>query len=357
MKSSKFLKKYMNAYSPTGQESEGQAVWIEYMKDWSDEQHLDPYGTAYCLVKSNSDKHGHTVVIEAHADEIAWMVSQIDSDGFLRVKRNGGSDNMIAPSKQVTVITHDGRKHTGVFGYPAVHVREKYTEMGLDQHDLWVDMGTNKEGVDKMGIEVGNMVVFNDEFGQVGDYYTGRALDNKIGGYIIAEAARRIKENNIDLPFDLYVVNSVQEEVGLHGAKMIAQRLKPDFAFVHDVCHNTSTPKMNKAKDCDTKGGNGPVIEYTAQNHRMAIKLIRETANRNNIPLQLSIGSYGNDTMGFFLANAGTPTAIVATPLKYMHTTVEMAHVDDVENAIKLFIETLKEIDHDFLNELKGGRV
>lgn len=346
----KFLENYLNSYTPTGEEYEGQKIWIDELSKYVDSTDSDAYGTAYGVVNGSSDKR---VVIEAHVDEISWMVINIESDGFLRVKRNGGSDNMIAPSKTVVVRTHKGEYIRGVFGYPAVHVRKNYTEQGLDQNELWVDLGLTKEEVLTKGVEVGNMVIFDDKFSKIGNYYTGRSLDNRIGGYIILEVAKRLKENNVKLPFDLYVVNSVQEEVGLYGAKMIAQTLKPDMAIIHDVCHNTNTPRYDKSKDGDVKGGNGPVLEYTAQNHRKIVSKIREIADSNEIPYQLSIGSYGNDTMGFFLANGGTPTTIIATPLKYMHTTVEQAHVDDVENAIKLFYNYLINIDVDFINSCK----
>ena len=121
---------------------------------------------------------------------------------------------------------------------------------------------------------------------------------------------------------------------------MIAKTLQADLALVHDVCHNTNTPKIDKAKDGDNKGGEGPCLEYTAQNHREINKMLREVAKDKKIPVQLTVGSMGNDTMAFFLEN--TPTAILATPLKYMHTTVEMAHKKDVKYAIKLYVEFLK---------------
>lgn len=351
MKSKKFLFNYMDSFSPVGEESEGQKVWTDYIAPFVDDVQIDPYGTAYCLIKSESE-NPLTVVLEAHADEICWMVNMIDPDGMLRVKRNGGSDNMIAASKTVVVRTHDGKYHRGVFGSPAVHTRENYTVKGPEQHELWVDLGLNRKEVDALGIEVGNMVIFDDKFSQIGNYWTGKSLDNKIGGYIIAEVARKLKKGNIKLPYNLYIVNSVQEEVGLHGAKMIAQRLKPDLALVHDVCHNTGTPGIVNTKEGNHKGGEGPVLEYSPQNHRKVIKKIKSVASANNITTQASIGSFGNDTMGFFLANGGTPTAIISTALKYMHTCVEMAHVTDVENVTKLFLETLKSIDAAFINDL-----
>jgi tetrahedral aminopeptidase len=223
--------------------------------------------------------------------------------------------------------------------------------MGYEQHELWVDCGlADKEAVLAAGIEVGNLITFDTQLEEIGDYYVGRSLDNKIGGYIIAEALRKIAEKGIKLPYDLYVVNSVQEEVGLYGAKKIAKQLQADIALVHDVCHNTNTPKVDKAKDGDNKGGEGPCLEYTAQNHRDINKMLREIAKSKNIPVQLTVGSYGNDTMAFFMEN--TPTAILATPLKYMHTTVEMAHKDDVKACIKLFVEFLKTLTPEKIDKI-----
>jgi putative aminopeptidase FrvX len=354
MKSNKkFLYDYLNAYAPVAQETEGQNIWLNYISEYSDEINVDAYGTAYGIRYSKDRTNPAKVVIEAHCDEIAWIITHIEESGMIRVKRHGGSDNMIAPSKTVMIHTHEGKKIRGLFGWPAIHTRESYTEKGYDQHELWVDTGLkDKKTVLKAGIEVGNLITFDTQLEEIGDYYVGRSLDNKIGGYIIAEALRKIVENKIDLPYDLYVVNSVQEEVGLHGAMKIAKRLQADLALVHDVCHNTDTPKIDKAKDGDNKGGLGPCLEYTAQNHRGINSDLREIAKANDIPIQLTVGSYGNDTMAFFMEN--TPTAILATPLKYMHTTVEMAHKKDVKNCIKLFIEFLKNLTPDKIDRING---
>ena len=354
-KNKQFLYDYLNAFAPVAQETEGQKVWTDYIKPFSDFLYTDAYGTSYGVRKSKTKFNTEfpKVVIEAHCDEIAWIITNIEADGMIRVKRHGGSDNMIAPSKTVMIHTHSGTKVKGVFGWPAIHTRKSYTEMGYDQHELWVDTGLKDlKAVNKAGVEVGNLITFDDQFHEMGDYYVGRSLDNKIGGYIIAEALRKIHEEDVQLPFDLYVVNSVQEEVGLHGAKKIAKHLKADLALVHDVCHNTNTPKINKAKDGDNKGGLGPCLEYTAQNHRGINKMVREIAKDKKIPVQLTVGSMGNDTMAFFMEN--TPTAILATPLKYMHTTVEMAHKKDVKSCIKLFVEFLKELTPEKINEINN---
>lgn len=353
MKANKeFLYKYLNAYSPVGQEEEGQEVWRNYIEEFVDVIKTDAYGTSYGIKRSKTE-NSTKVVIEAHCDEIAWIITNIEADGYIRVKRHGGSDNMIAPSKTVMIHTHDGKKVKGVFGWPAIHTRKAYTSMGYDQHELWVDTGLkDKKAVNKAGVEVGNLITFDDQFHEMGDYYVGRALDNKIGGYIIAEALREVVEKGIELPYDLYVVNSVQEEVGLHGAKKIAKHLQADLALVHDVCHNTNTPKIDKAKDGDNKGGAGPCLEYTSQNHRGINKMLRKIADDKKIPYQLTVGSMGNDTVAFFMEN--TITSILATPLKYMHSTVEMAAKKDVKRAIKIFVEFLLELTPDKINSLNN---
>jgi putative aminopeptidase FrvX len=355
--SKKFLYEYLNAFAPVGQETEGQNIWVNQVKPYSSQVRKDAYGTAVAVYGINNTVGADRkrVVIEAHCDEIAWIITHIESDGYIRVHRHGGSDNMIAASKSVIIHTHDGKKVKGYFGSPAVHVREKYTEKAPEPHELWIDVGVDSaEEVAKLGIEVACLVTFDDQFGEVGNYYVGRSLDNKIGGYIIAEVMRRLYESSVELPYDLYVVNAVQEEVGLFGARLIAKQLKADIALVHDVTHNTNHPKMDKAKEGDIKGGAGGCLEFTSQNHRTIISQIRNVAKVNDIPLQLGVGSYGNDTVSFFLEN--TPTAIIATPLKYMHTTVEMAHKDDVENVIKLFIETLKSITPEWIESINNPK-
>lgn len=353
----KFLYNYLNAYAPVAQENEGQKIWVDYIRPYVSTISIDAYGTAIATIPTvHTEDSSLNVVIEAHCDEIAWIITHIEKTGMIRVKRHGGSDNMIAPSKTVMIHTHDGKKVRGLFGWPAIHTRDSYTEMGYEQHELWVDCGLeDKEAVIAAGIEIGNLITFDTQLEEIGDYYVGRSLDNKIGGYIIAEAARQIAEERWALPYNLHIVNSVQEEVGLYGAKMVAKKLKADLALVHDVCHNTNTPKIDKAKDGDNKGGEGPCLEYTAQNHREINKMLREVAKDKNIPVQLTVGSMGNDTMAFFLEN--TPTAILATPLKYMHTTVEMAHKKDVKAAIKLYVEFLKALTPEKIREINKTNI
>ena len=355
-----FLEQYMNAYSPVAQEWEGQTIWANYIRRYVDHLESDNYGTVFGVIKSEEldardKKHDdenrmsvgykplerYKVVIEAHCDEISWIITHIDGDGIIYVTKNGGSDAAIAPSKKVLVHTRDGKRIPGVFGFPAIHVRKTTDEKAPKPENLFIDLGYSvRKSVIDLGVEVGNIVTFDETFTSMGSHYVGKSLDNKIGGYIIAQVAKKIKEERISLPYDLYIVNSVQEEVGLLGAKNIAQKLKANVALVHDVCHATDGyPGMSKIKNCNIKTSGGPTLEYASQNHRGLLNYIREVAEKAKIPYQVEVGSQGNDTMGFFLAD--TVTAIIASPLKYMHTTCEMVHKKDVKAAIDLFYECL----------------
>lgn len=349
-KSEEFLKKYINNASPTGFESPGQQIWLDYIKPYVDEYYTDTYGTAVGIINPEAE---YKVVIEAHADEISWFVNYINDEGFIYVTRNGGSDFQIAPSKKVNIHTANGIVQ-GVFGWPAIHVRDKEDEPKPSSKNVFIDCGCeSKEEVEKLGIHVGCVITFDDEVFKLNDrYWVGRALDNRIGGYMIAEVARRLKENGDELPFGLYVVNAVQEEIGLKGAQMIAQRIKPDVAIITDVCHDTSAPLYDKIKSGDQKGGKGPVLTYGPAVQNNLLKMIIQVAEKNNIPFQRAAASRttGTDTDSFAYSNEGVASALISLPLKYMHTTVEAAHEDDIENVINLIYAFVVQMEsnHDF---------
>ena len=349
-KSEDFLKKYINNASPTGFESPGQQIWLDYIKPFVDEHYTDTYGTAVAIINPEAK---YKVVIEAHADEISWFVNYINDEGFIYVTRNGGSDFQIAPSKKVNIHTANGIVQ-GVFGWPAIHVRDKEDEPKPTNKNVFIDCGCeSKEEVEKLGIHVGCVITFDDEVFKLNNrYWVGRALDNRIGGFMIAEVARRLKEKGDKLPFGLYIVNAVQEEIGLRGAQMIAQRIKPDVAIITDVCHDTSAPLYDKIKSGDQKGGKGPVLTYGPAVQNNLLKMVIEVAQNNNIPFQRAAASRttGTDTDSFAYSNEGVASALISLPLKYMHTTVEAAHKDDIENVINLiyaFVVQMK-ADHDF---------
>jgi len=345
--SEKFLYKYLNNASPTGFEAPGQKLWLEYLKPYIDDWSLDNYGTAYGVINPGKD---FKVVIEGHADEISWFVNFISEDGFINVIRNGGSDHQIAPSKRVNIHTKNGIVK-GVFGWPAIHTRRgDDSKLTPKLENIFIDVGAkDADEVKKMGIHVGCVITYEDELIKLNDrYYCGRALDNRMGGFCIAEVARLLKENKVELPYTLYIVNAVQEEVGLRGAQMIADNIKPNVAIVTDVTHDTHTPLLTKKKIGDVKCGDGPSVTYGPAVHNKLLNLIIDTAEEHKVAFQREAASRstGTDTDAFAYSNGGVPSALISLPLRYMHTTVEMAHKDDVEGVIKLIYETLKKIEY-----------
>ncbi|MEL7376384.1 MAG: M42 family metallopeptidase [Bacteroidota bacterium] len=341
-----FLYQYLNNASPTGFESAGQRLWLNYLKPFIDEYEVDTYGTVYGVINPGRD---YKVVIEGHADEISWFVHYITDDGFIYVIRNGGSDHQIAPSKRVNIHGSKGIVR-GVFGWPAIHTRRgEDAKLVPKINNIFLDVGADsKDEVLEMGIHVGSVITYPDSLELMNDrYYVGRALDNRMGGFCIAEVARLLKENKVDLPYSLYIVNSVQEEVGLRGAQMIAERIKPDVAIVTDVTHDTHTPMLNKKKVGDVKAGRGPSVTYAPAVHNKLLDLIISTAEEHEIDIQREASSRitGTDTDAFAYSGTGVASALISLPLRYMHTTVEMAHKSDIEGVIKLIYQSLQKIE------------
>lgn len=340
----KFLENYINNASPTGFESPGQQMWLDYIRPYIDTHIVDTYGTVVGVINPDAK---YKVVVEAHADEIAWFIHYITPDGFIYLRRNGGSDHMIAPSKRVNIHTPKGIVK-GVFGWPAIHTRTAEKEETPSMKNIFLEVGaTNREEVEKLGIHVGCVVTFDDEFAILNDrYYMGRALDNRVGGFMIAEVARMLKENKDKLPFGVYFTNSVQEEIGLRGAEMIAHRIQPDVAIITDVCHDSQTPMMSKIMNGDLACGKGPVVSYGPAVQNNLLQHIIDVADKNKIAIQRQAASRstGTDTDAFAYSNAGVASALISLPLRYMHTTVEMVHKEDVENVIKLIYHSLKAI-------------
>jgi putative aminopeptidase FrvX len=341
-----FLQNYLNNPSPTGFEKEGQKLWLEYIKPYIDEYFVDTYGTVVGVINPDAK---YKVVIEAHADEISYFVNYITKEGYLYLRRNGGSDALVAPSKRVNIFGEKGIVK-GIFGWPAIHVRKVEQDKAPTIETIFLDCGASSaDEVAEMGIHVGSVVTFEDEFTVLNDkFYVGRALDNRVGGFMVAEVARMLKENNKTLPFGLYIVNAVQEEIGLRGAEMIAHRINPDVAIITDVTHDSQSPMYEKKTAGDISCGKGPVITYGPAVQNNLRDLIIDTAKRADIPFQRAAATRatGTDTDAFAYSGSGVASALISLPLKYMHTTVETVHKDDVESVTMLIYETLLRIEN-----------
>jgi putative aminopeptidase FrvX len=342
----------MNAYSPTGYEISGQEIWMDYIKGNVDKIEESSYGNVYGIINPGKD---FKVVIEAHADEISWAVNYVTKEGYIYVKPNGGSDYEIAPGMRALIHLDNGEKVHGVFGWSPVHIKR---HGGQDSkiptiENVVLDCGceSDKEVFD-LGIHIGTIVSFEaDLISLYNDrYFSCRAFDNRAGGIVIAEVARKIKENKDKLPYSLYVCNCVQEEIGLRGAAMAAHEIMPNIAICTDVTHDTQSPFYNKIKNGDVKCGNGPSVSYSPAIHRNVSDFIRNVAKKHNISIQseFAAGTTSTDTDSFAYCGKGIPSALISLPLKYMHTTVETVSSNDLDNVIDLMYFTLKEITPDF---------
>ena len=339
-----FIYRYLNNPSPTGFEASGQRIWLDYLRPYIDEHFTDVYGTAVGVINPGKD---YKVVIEAHSDEISWFINYIDDNGYVYVRRNGGSDALIAPSMRVNIFTKKGIVK-GVFGWPAIHVRDLTKDTAAKVTDLTIDCGASRAELEEMGVHVGCVVTFEDQLTELnGRYYVGRALDNRMGGVMIAEVARRLRENQVELPYTLYVVNAVQEEIGLRGAEMIARRLRPDVAICTDVTHDTQSPRYEKKEQGDIRCGGGPVLCYGPAVQNNLLDFLIETAELKGIAFQRQAvtRSTGTDTDSFAYAGEGTASALISLPLKYMHTTVEMVAGVDFLAVIDLMYESLLRLE------------
>ena len=358
-----FLLKYLNTDSPSSNEVEAQQAWIEQVTKTHIDVTSDNYGNTVVHVPDNSplrmggfpimDENRFRVVIDAHCDEIGWLVSRITDEGFIYVKRNGGTDNSITPGQQIKIMTEEHGKVKGFFGWIPIHLKDKEKPEKATEDNIYIDVAaTSKEEVEEMGIEVGNFVVQDREAEIVNEkYVVGKSIDDKIGGFIFTEVLKKLKEEEIKLPYDLYVVNSVQEEVGLFGAKMITETIKPHVAVCFDVCFDTNTPMIKKDKYGDFKMGEGLVFRQGRDVHINLLRHMKKVAKGSEIPFKLSVGGGGGtNTFSYYLSNGGVVTSTVSVPLRGMHTPNEMINLDDVQTAIDYFVELLKSIEyqHDF---------
>lgn len=336
-----FLKKYLSVKSPTGYEEEGQKTWIEYISKYVDKVETDAYNSVVATIKGGE---GFTLMLEAHSDEISWAVNYIDDNGLIYVKRNGGSDEGVARGKDVEVMTKNGEWLKGVVGSPAIHMRGE-DKGKLKVEDLYIDLGfDSKQELLDLGVEMGLPVIYNNNYDEFGSYIKSRGIDNRIGGFFIAEVVRRLHENNIKLPFDLKIANSSQEEIGLMGANRVAQQHRPNAVIVTDVTHHTKTPNVDMRKHGEIICGKGAVVVNGYNINKPFNKVIKSVGDNKNIPYQI-LGDSGRGTDADMFSLNNIPTTLIKIPNKYMHTTAEMVHIDDIESCINLMYETVVAFD------------
>lgn len=359
------LLNYLKTDSPSTYEVEAQKLWMAEASKYADNVSRDNYGNVSAFIRGKctgddiGNPHHNKVVIDAHCDEIGWIVKSINDDGYINIVRNGGTDNDITIGQKIKILTNhkcdDGgiKKISGFFGWIPIHLKKKDNPDKPTEDNLFIDLGvTSKKDVEELGVEVGNFIVVDREPEILHDkYIVGKSLDDKIGGFILLNVLKELSEQKIVLPYDLYVVNSVQEEIGLRGAAMITETIKPDIAICFDVCFDTSTPLIDKSKYGTFKIGDGLVFNQGSDVHHGLLNLMKSVAKKNELKHQIDIHrAGGTNTYSYYISNGGVVSGTVAFPLRYMHTPNEMVAISDIELAIKYYILLLQNIEerHDF---------
>jgi putative aminopeptidase FrvX len=332
-----FLFTLLNTPSPTGFELEGQKTWTNYVEPFADSVENDAYGNAWATLAGEGSSA--RIMLEAHADEIGFMIQNISEEGFLYVTRIGGSDRAIARGKRLTILGDKGPV-SAVFGNTAIHIRDKEHDKVPEVHELYVDVGANsKAEVEGRGLRVGHPAVYADTAEElVPGRIVGRAIDNRIGGFILSQVLANLKAEAPRPAGTLFAVNAVHEEIGGSGMKMIAYRLEPSVAVVLDVTHSTDSPGIDRNKHGSIKLGSGPTVTHGTANHPGVVKRLVALANELEIPIQHEASSRftGTDTDQVYWMRGGVPSALLSVPLRYMHSTVEMVDLSDVERCIVL---------------------
>jgi endoglucanase len=336
MKPYQFLQTLLNTPSPSGFETRGQKVWVDYVSKFADTVETDSYGNAYATLNPKGDP---TVFMSGHVDELGFMISHISDEGYLSIKGIGGIDNTLVRGQRVTVHGAKGPV-PGVTGLLAIHMQEPEDRKKVpDLHTMHVDIGVSSRKEAEKLVSVGDAVTYSAEFQELqGGRFAARGCDNRIGAWTAAEGLRIASLKKGKLKAKIVAVSTIQEENGLYGASMAGYNVHPDVALVVDVTHATDIPNCTKSKHGDVRMGNGPVISIGSANHPVVNARLREVGKKAGIPLQVEVNPIrtGTDADAIFKTKGGIPTTSIGVPNRYMHSPVEMIQFSDLEQTAEL---------------------
>jgi putative aminopeptidase FrvX len=327
-----FLDDLLETPSPSGFETRGQRVWTEYVEEFADEVRTDAYGNAIAVHEGTTD--GPSVALTGHADEIGFVVRDIDSNGFIRLGAIGGADKTVSRGQHVTIHAADGPV-SGVIGQTAIHLRDEHETADIDEQH--VDIGVESEERARELVAVGDPITVASTVRDLdGSRLAARGMDNRIGTWAAAEGLRRASDANVAAT--VYAVSTVQEEVGLQGAKMVGFDLAPDAAIVVDVTHATDDPQTPGNRSTGVELGDGPVVARGGANHPVLVESMRDAADTAEIPIQLQATGTrtGTDADAIFTQRGGIPSLNLGLPNRYMHTPVEVIDTADLDALAEL---------------------
>jgi endoglucanase len=326
-----FLNRLLETPSPSGFETRGQRVWLDYVSEFADDVWTDDYGNAVAVAEGD----GPDLALAGHADEIGYIVRRIDDDGFVRIGAIGGADRTVSKGQHVTIHADD--PVSGVVGQTAIHLREKGEETYDDVEEQYVDVGAADGDEAESLVSVGDPVTVSTTVEDLhGSRISARGMDNRIGVWAAAEGLRRAVEADADAT--VYAVSTIQEEVGLQGARMVGADLAPDAVVAIDVTHATDSPGIPDKRRGPVELGGGPVVTRGSANHPVLVEFARSAAADADVDVQLqAAGSRtGTDADAFFTAAGGIPALNVGLPNRYMHTPVEVIDTEDLDAAADL---------------------
>jgi endoglucanase len=345
-----FLKAIVNVPSPSGFEERAAVVYRDYTS-FADDIKTDVHGNVAAILNPQAEQK---IMLAGHMDEIGFIIHYISDEGLLYFSGIGGHDSVIPIGQRVWI--HGKERVLGLIGRKAVHLLEDDERKRKPEiKDLWIDIGAStKAEVEAAGISLGDCVTYQYEFDHlVGDRAVARGFDNKMGSFIVAEALRLLKEDGgLDSGVGVYAVATVQEEIGLRGARTSAYWINPQSGLAVDVNHAIDYPGAGKTRHGTLDIGKGPSVMRGANANPIVFKMIREAAAAEEIPYQVDVAPAGTGTDGnaMQLNRAGMAVGIVGVPLRYMHTPCELLSLKDVEDCARIMAAYCRQVrpDTDF---------
>ncbi|WP_077621294.1 M42 family metallopeptidase [Sediminibacillus massiliensis] len=351
------LKELTDARAISGDEKEARQVMEKYISPYADEVYTDNIGSL--IAKKTGEENGPKIMVAGHLDEVGFMVTRIDDKGFVYFQTIGGWWSQVMLAQRVTLLTRKGDL-TGIIGSKPPHIlppeaRKKPVEI----KDMFIDIGaSSREEAEEFGVRPGDSIVPYFEFIQLNNekLLLAKAWDNRIGCAIAIEVLKRLKGESH--PNVVYGVGTVQEEVGLRGARTSTHTVQPDIGFGVDVGIAGDTPGISD-KEADSKIGEGPQIilyDASAIGHKGLRDFVLDTADEKKIPYQYAtMAAGGTDTGSIHLTANGVPALSITIATRYIHTHAAILHQDDFENAVKLIVEVIKGLDADKVKEITFG--
>lgn len=339
-----FFKDIVNIPSPSGYETKAAEIYRSYTGKFADEVTTDVMGNVWATINPGAKRK---IMLAGHMDEIGFTIHYVSDDGLLYFSPIGGHDSTIPIGQRVWVHGKKGRV-PGVIGRKAIHLlTQEEKKQKPELHDLWIDIGVSNRDEAMKLLDLGDVVTYQWEFQELaGDIVTARGFDNKMGSFIVAEALRHLAEKKPAKDVGVIAVATVQEEVGLRGARTSAFGTGAEAGIAVDVTHATDYPSADKKKHGELKMGKGPVAARGANINPIFFDLVKKAAEEEKIPLQIEVepGGTGTDANAMQISGAGMATALLGVAIRYMHTPVEVLSLKDVENCAKLMAAACRKV-------------